>query len=155
MSALTGARAGACVGRSTSRRLTHAMTSGRTQGVLVTRANHLAFRAAQGVRGVTCLRTCINQEQAQRNAVKQDTTCRVKLRFKRMGRKKRPFYRIVAIESRRKREGAALEELGWYNPLTKEAQINAESVEKWISNGAEPSETVANLIKKACPNILQ
>ena len=79
MSALTGARAGACVGRSTSRRLTHAMTSGRTQGVLVTRANHLAFRAAQGVRGATCLRTCINQEQAQRNAVKQDTTCRVKV----------------------------------------------------------------------------
>ena len=73
------------------------------------------------------------------------------LRFKRMGRKKRPFYRLVAIDSRRKREGLALEELGWYNPLTKETYINAESVQKWLSDGAEPSDTVASLLKKAMP----
>ena len=73
------------------------------------------------------------------------------LRFKRMGRKKRPFYRLVAIDSRRKREGLALEELGFYNPLTKETSLNAESIQKWIKDGAEPSETVAALLKKAMP----
>lgn len=73
------------------------------------------------------------------------------LRFKRMGRKKRPFYRLVAIDSRRKREGLALEELGYYNPLTKETHLNAESIQKWIKDGAEPSDTVASLLKKAMP----
>ena len=76
---------------------------------------------------------------------------KTQLRFKRMGRKKRPFYRLVAIDSRRKREGLALEELGYYNPLTKETHLNAESIQKWIKDGAEPSDTVASLLKKAMP----
>merc|ERR1712032_418919 len=84
-----------------------------------------------------------------------ETTSRVKLRFKRMGRKKRPFYRLVAIDSRRKREGLALEELGYYNPLTKETHLNAESIQKWIKDGAEPSDTVASLLKKAMPSVVQ
>merc|ERR1711992_139351 len=84
-------------------------------------------------------------------ASREETTSRVKLRFKRMGRKKRPFYRLVAIDSRRKREGLALEELGFYNPLTKETSLNAESIQKWIKDGAEPSETVAALLKRAMP----
>merc|ERR1711977_422787 len=82
---------------------------------------------------------------------KMETNCRVRLRFKRLGRKKRPFYRLVAIDSRRKREGIALEELGYYNPLTKETHLNAESIQKWIKDGAEPSETVAALLKRAMP----
>ena len=80
---------------------------------------------------------------------------RCQLRFKRMGRKKRPFYRLVAIDSRRKREGLALEELGYYNPLTKETHLNAESIQKWIKDGAEPSDTVASLLKKAMPSVVQ
>jgi len=118
---------------------------------------NLAFRASHAVRG-TLGRHALSPQTETATAlgcqgVKQETSCRVKLRFKRMGRKKRPFYRLVAIDSRRKREGLALEELGWYNPLTKETYINAESVQKWLSDGAEPSDTVASLLKKAMPTL--
>ena len=74
---------------------------------------------------------------------------RVAIRFTRMGRKKLPFYRIVAIDSRKRRDGAPLEYLGWYDPMKKEANLNAPAIRKWLSVGAQPSETVSGLLKKA------
>ncbi len=74
---------------------------------------------------------------------------RVAIRFTRMGRKKLPFYRIVAIDSRKRRDGIPLEFLGWYDPMKKEANLNAPAIRKWLSVGALPSETVAGLLKKA------
>ena len=73
----------------------------------------------------------------------------VKIRLKRVGQKKAPHYRIVATDSRARRDGAPIEELGYYNPRSKELKLNQEAVKKWINNGAQPSETVANLLRKA------
>ncbi len=73
----------------------------------------------------------------------------VKIRLKRVGAKKAPHYRIVATDSRNRRDGSPIEELGYYNPISKELKLNLEAVNKWIKNGAQPSETVANLIKRA------
>ena len=73
----------------------------------------------------------------------------VKIRLKRVGAKKAPHYRIVAVDSRARRDGSPIEELGYYNPLSKELKLDKEAVQKWIKNGAQPSETVANLIRKA------
>jgi small subunit ribosomal protein S16 len=72
----------------------------------------------------------------------------VKLRLTRMGRRKRPFYRIVAADSRAPRDGKYLEKIGTYNPLTKpaEVQIDKEAALKWLLRGASPSETVRNLL---------
>ncbi len=74
-----------------------------------------------------------------------------KIRLKRIGRKNRPYYRIVVIDSRKRRDGAALEELGWYNPIeSKEAyKINEERVFHWLKEGAQVSDTVNNLLKDA------
>ncbi|KAK9804023.1 hypothetical protein WJX73_002866 [Symbiochloris irregularis] len=74
---------------------------------------------------------------------------RVVLRFQRFGRKKRPFFRLVAIDSRSPRDGRQLERLGWYDPLTKATNLNAPSIRKWLDVGGKPSETVYNLLKKA------
>eukprot|EP01023_Acetabularia_acetabulum_P066502 TRINITY_DN898_c0_g2_i1.p3 TRINITY_DN898_c0_g2~~TRINITY_DN898_c0_g2_i1.p3 ORF type:complete len:120 (+),score=8.92 TRINITY_DN898_c0_g2_i1:133-492(+) len=74
---------------------------------------------------------------------------KVRIRFTRMGRKRSPFYRIVAIDSRKRRDGRPLEYLGWYNPMNKETNLNAPAIKKWIGVGAEPSDTVRNLLKKA------
>ncbi len=73
----------------------------------------------------------------------------VKLRLTRTGNKKRPFYRIVAINSQTRRDGRPLEFLGHYNPMTSPAQIvvDMEKVNKWLALGAEASDTVRNLIK--------
>lgn len=73
----------------------------------------------------------------------------VKLRLTRMGSKKRPFYRVVAINSHNRRDGRPLEFLGYYNPLTNPAvvNINVEKIEKWLSIGAQPSDTVRSIIK--------
>ncbi len=75
----------------------------------------------------------------------------VKLRLKRMGSKKDPFYRIVAADSRSPRDGRFIESIGYYNPTTQpeEVKINEESALKWLSNGAIPSDTVKNLFSKA------
>ena len=73
----------------------------------------------------------------------------VKIRLKRIGSKKAPYYRIVATDSRARRDGAPIEELGTYNPRSKELKLNTEAVKKWINNGAQPSEMVAGLIRKA------
>lgn len=74
---------------------------------------------------------------------------RVAIRFQRFGRKKSPFYRLVAIDSRTRRDGRPLEYLGWYDPLKKETNLNAPAIKQWLGNGAQPSETVRNLLKKA------
>ncbi|KAK9824395.1 hypothetical protein WJX72_009969 [[Myrmecia] bisecta] len=74
---------------------------------------------------------------------------RVAIRFSRRGRKKVPFFRIVAVDSRKRRDGRPLEELGWYDPLRKETNLNAPAIKKWLAVGAQPSETVGNLLKKA------
>lgn len=74
---------------------------------------------------------------------------KVAIRFQRFGRKKAPFYRLVAIDSRERREGRPLERLGFYDPLKKETNLNAPAIKKWLAVGAQPTETVANLLKKA------
>ena len=75
----------------------------------------------------------------------------VKIRLRRMGVKKAPFYRIVVADSRYPRDGRFIEELGTYNPLKEPAEItvNAESAKKWIADGAQPTDTVRILLKKA------
>ena len=75
----------------------------------------------------------------------------VKLRLMRMGAKKRPFYRIVATDSRSRRDGEYLELIGTYNPINseKDVKINEEVALKWLNNGAIPSDTVRNLLKDA------
>lgn len=74
----------------------------------------------------------------------------VKIRMKRMGSKKRPFYRVVVADSRAPRDGRFIEELGYYNPIDKDKtfSINAERVAYWMGTGAKPSETVEKLLKK-------
>ena len=71
----------------------------------------------------------------------------LKIRLKKLGMKKTPTYRIIVINSTTKREGRPIEELGHYNPKTKIMQLNKERAEEWISKGAQPTETVAYLIK--------
>jgi len=75
----------------------------------------------------------------------------MKLRLTRMGSKKRPFYRIVAMDSATRRDGRALDYIGHYNPMTNPAEINvdAEKVAMWIERGAQPTDTVAALLRKA------
>lgn len=71
----------------------------------------------------------------------------LKIRLKRLGAKKNPVYRVIVINSTTKREGAPIQELGYYNPKTKVMKLDKESALNWISKGAQPTETVAYLIK--------
>ena len=75
----------------------------------------------------------------------------VKIRLKRMGAHKKPFYRIVVADVRAPRDGKFIEEVGYYNPMTepKEIKINEELAQKWLSNGAQPTDTVKTLFKKS------
>jgi len=73
----------------------------------------------------------------------------VKIRLTRMGSKKRPAYRIVASDSRVKRDGEYLELVGRYNPILNETEVNEEVALKWLKNGAQPSDTVRNLLSDA------
>ena len=75
----------------------------------------------------------------------------VKIRLRRMGAKKAPFYRIVVAAARSPRDGRCIEEIGTYNPLTEPAVItvDAEKAQNWIKNGAQPTDTVRGLLKKA------
>lgn len=75
----------------------------------------------------------------------------VKMRLRRMGAKKAPFYRVVVADSRYPRDGRFIEEIGTYNPLTSpsEIKIDKEKAEKWLQNGAQPTDTVKNLLKKS------
>ena len=74
----------------------------------------------------------------------------VKIRLRRMGAKKAPFYRVVVADSRYPRDGRFIEEIGYYNPMTNPAEINidTEKATKWLNNGAQPTETVKALLKK-------
>ena len=75
----------------------------------------------------------------------------VKIRLKRMGKKKAPFYRIVVADARSPRDGRFIEELGYYNPNTEpsEFKIDEENAKKWLGNGAQPTAEVAKLLKIA------
>ena len=74
----------------------------------------------------------------------------VKIRLKRLGSKKNPFYRVVVADERSPRDGRFIEEIGYYNPLTDpvDIKIDAEKATKWLGNGAQPTETVRTLLKK-------
>jgi small subunit ribosomal protein S16 len=75
----------------------------------------------------------------------------VKIRLKRLGSKKVPFYRVVVADERSPRDGKFIEEIGYYNPLTDpvDVKIDAEKATKWLANGAQPTETVRTLLKKS------
>ena len=75
----------------------------------------------------------------------------VKIRLKRLGAKKAPFYRIVVADSKTQRDGIAIAELGYYDPTKEPAvlKVDAEAAAKWIANGAQPTDTVRSLLKKA------
>ncbi len=75
----------------------------------------------------------------------------VKIRLKRMGAKKAPFYRVVVADSRYPRDGRFIEEIGTYNPLTEPASVNidTEKAQKWIKNGAQPTDIVKKLLKES------
>ena len=74
----------------------------------------------------------------------------VKIRLRRIGAKKAPIYRVVVADSRFPRDGRFIEEIGYYNPGTNpaEVQIDSEKAQKWIANGAQPTDTVKVLLKK-------
>ena len=75
----------------------------------------------------------------------------VKIRLKRMGAHKRPFYRVVVADSRTPRDGRFIEEIGTFNPLADPAEIKIdnEAAQKWIADGAQPTDTVRGLLKKS------
>ena len=75
----------------------------------------------------------------------------VKIRLRRMGAKKAPFYRVVVADSRYPRDGRFIEEIGTYDPMKSEDQIHidTEAAQKWIANGAQPTDTVKALLKKS------
>ena len=74
----------------------------------------------------------------------------VKIRLRRMGAKKAPFYRVIVADSRSPRDGRFIEEIGYYNPISNpvEIKIDAEKAQTWIKNGAQPTDTVKALLKK-------
>lgn len=75
----------------------------------------------------------------------------VKIRLRRLGAKKAPFYRIVVADSRYPRDGRFIEEIGTYNPLVNpaEVKVDSERAQQWIKNGAQPTDTVRDILKKA------
>ena len=73
----------------------------------------------------------------------------LKIRLKRMGRKKSPSYRLVILQSRARRNGKPIEEVGFYNPITKACRINTGKITKWLKYGAKPTKTVYYLLEKA------
>ena len=73
----------------------------------------------------------------------------LKLRLKRIGRKRSPSYRLVIMENSFRRDGRPIEEVGYYNSLTKNYKIDEEKIKKWLQYGVQPTKTVANLLKKA------
>ena len=75
----------------------------------------------------------------------------VKIRLTRLGAHKKPFYRIVVADIRTARDGKAIQEIGYYDPLTEPAtiKVDAEAAKKWLADGAQPTDTVRTLLKKA------
>lgn len=74
----------------------------------------------------------------------------VKIRLKRMGAKRNPFYRLVVADSRKPRDGKFIEEIGYYNPTTEPetVKVDEEAAMKWLQNGAQPSDTVRNIFSR-------
>ena len=81
----------------------------------------------------------------------------VALRLSRQGTKDRPYYKIVAVDSRKRRDGRPIEQLGTYNPMVEGVNftLDIEKAEKWLSTGAQPSDTVKSIIKKAQKQALE
>lgn len=75
----------------------------------------------------------------------------VKIRLRRMGAKKAPFYRVIVADEKSPRDGKFIDEIGYYNPLTNPAdiKIDAEKAKTWLNNGAQPTETVRSILKKS------
>ena len=75
----------------------------------------------------------------------------VKIRLRRMGAKKAPFYRVIVADERSPRDGKFIDEIGYYNPLANpaEVKIDAEKAQKWLDNGAQPTQTVKSLLTKS------
>nr|YP_009295582.1 ribosomal protein S16 [Mastocarpus papillatus]AOL58066.1 ribosomal protein S16 [Mastocarpus papillatus] len=73
----------------------------------------------------------------------------LKIRLKRFGRKKLPSYRIIVIDSRKKRDGKALEEVGFYNPITNQTKLNMIKIKRRLNEGAQFSRTVKNIVRRA------
>lgn len=73
----------------------------------------------------------------------------LKLRLKRLGKKRSPFYRLVIMENTSRRNGRPVDEVGYYNPMTKQSKFDMEKIQKWLNYGAKPTETVFHLLKKA------
>ncbi len=73
----------------------------------------------------------------------------LKLRLKRVRKKRSPSYRLVIMENTIRRDGRPIDELGYYNPLTKQYKFDTEKIKKWLSYGVRPTETVMSLLKKA------
>ena len=73
----------------------------------------------------------------------------LKLRLKRIGKKRSPSYRLVIMENTFRRDGRPIDEVGYYNPITKESKFNVEKIKKWLGYGVQPTETVLILLKKA------
>jgi small subunit ribosomal protein S16 len=72
----------------------------------------------------------------------------LKLRLKRIGRKRSPAYRLVIMENKCRRDGRPIEEVGYYNPISKQCYFNIDKVNEWLQNGAKPTKTVFHLLKK-------
>ena len=77
----------------------------------------------------------------------------LKLRLKRTGKKRAPSYRVVVMENTTRRDGRPIDEVGFYNTITKQSKLDTSKIVKWLEIGAKPTETVASLLKKA--NIIQ
>nr|WAK84961.1 ribosomal protein S16 [Amicula sp. isolate GU52X-4 cfCalB7] len=73
----------------------------------------------------------------------------LKLRLKRTGRKRSPSYRLVIMENTTRRDGRPIEEVGYYNPITKQSKFDVEKIKKWLDFGVKPTQTVFNLLRKA------
>ena len=73
----------------------------------------------------------------------------LKLRLKRVGRKGSPSYRLVVMENSARRDGRPVEEVGYYNPISKKSKFEVEKIQKWLGYGAKPTEVVSSLLKKA------
>ena len=73
----------------------------------------------------------------------------LKLRLKRIGRKRSPSYRLVIMENTCRRDGRPVEEVGYYDPISKNYKFDQEKIKKWLAYGVKPTETVLNLLKKA------
>lgn len=73
----------------------------------------------------------------------------LKLRLKKIGRKRQPCYRMIIIPNTSRRDGKAIDEVGYYNPITKEVSFNSEKIVKWLKNGVQPTNTVKRILEKA------